>query len=61
MGLGFTHCRSIKKKLNTESSAESELVGASDYVLYNIWYIMFMHRQVYLNNSNDFSMKTKVP
>ena len=61
MGLGVTHCRSIKQKLNMESSTESELVSASDYVPYNIWYIICMHRQVYLNKSNDFSRKTKVP
>ena len=37
-----------------KSSMEADLVGAIDYVLYNIWYIMFMHNQGYLNNSNMF-------
>ena len=32
-GLGVTHCRYSKNKLNTKSSTESELVGASDYVM----------------------------
>ena len=36
MGLGVTHCRSSKQKLNTKISTESELVGTSDYVSYNI-------------------------
>ena len=54
MGLSVTHCRSIKQKLNTKISTETELVGTSDYVPYNIWYIMFMHHQGYLNKSNKF-------
>ena len=49
VGFGVTHCRSSKKKLNTKISTESDLVGVKDYVPYNIWYIMFMHRQEYLN------------
>ena len=58
-GLGVTHCRSSNQKLNTKISQESELVGASDYVPYNIWYIMFMHRQGCLNMSNNFSGQPK--
>ena len=54
MGLGLIHCRSSKKKLNTKSSTEAEIVGASDYVPYNIWYFMFMHHQGYLNKPNKF-------
>ena len=54
MGLGVTHCRFSKKKLNTNISTESELVIASDSVLYNIWHIMFMHHQGYFNKSNKF-------
>ena len=54
MGLGVTHYRLSKKKLNTKISTESELVGASDYVPYNIWYVMFMHHQEYLDKSNKF-------
>ena len=45
MGLGVTHCRLTKKKLNTKSSMEAEIVGTIDYLPYNIWYVMFMHRQ----------------
>ena len=35
--LGVTHFRSSKKILNMKSSTKAELVGASDYVPYNIW------------------------
>ena len=52
MGLGVAHCRSSKQKLNTKSSTEAELVGASDYLPYNICYVVIMHRQGYLNKSN---------
>ena len=54
MGLGVTNFRPIEKKLNTNISTEAELVGASDYGPYNLWYVMFMHHQRYLNNSNKF-------
>ena len=59
MGLCVTRFRSSKKKLNMKSSTESELVGASDYVPYNIWYIVFKHRQGYLNKSNNFPGQPK--
>ena len=52
MGLGVTHCRSGNKKLNTKSSMEAKLVGASDCLPYNIWYVMFMHHHGYLKNPN---------
>ena len=51
---GVTHCRSSKKMLNTKISTESRLVGGSACVSYNIWYIIFMHHQGYLNQSNKF-------
>ena len=57
--LGVTHCRSSKKKLNKKGSKESDLLGASYYVPYNIWYIMFMHHQGYLNNSNSYLQVNK--
>ena len=53
IGLGVTHCSFSNKKLNTKSSTEIDPVGISDCVLYNTWYIMFMHNQGYLNNSNN--------
>ena len=42
------------EKLNTKSSKESEIFSASDYVPYNIWYVMFMHHLGFLNKSNKF-------
>ena len=60
MGLGITHFRYSKQKLNKKISTEAGLVDARYYVPYNIWYIMFMHHQGYLNNLNKFSKTTKV-
>ena len=37
MVLGVNHCGFSNKNLNTKISTEAELVGASDYVPYNIW------------------------
>ena len=61
MGLGVTHCRPSNKKLNMKSSKEPGIVGASDYVPYNIWYVMFMHHQGYLKILTSFSRTTKAP
>ena len=54
MRLGVTHCRPSEKKFNTNISKKAELVGASDYGTYNLWCVMFMHHQRYLNKSNKF-------
>ena len=54
MGLGVTHCIKIKTKLNTKSSTKAELVFTSGYLPYNIWYVMFMHYQGYLDKPNNF-------
>ena len=45
MGTGVIHCKSSRQKLNTKSSTEAELVGASDYMPYNIWLMYFMKHQ----------------
>ena len=47
MGWGVFHARSGKQKNNTKSSTESELVGTSDYLPYDIWAIMFLMAQGY--------------
>ena len=47
MGWGVFHARSGKQKINTKSSTESELVGTSDYLPYDIWAIMFLMAQGY--------------
>ena len=52
LGHGAIHCRSSKQRLNTKSSTESELVGMSDYLPYNIWTKMFMEEQGYALKSN---------
>ena len=61
MGLGVTHCVLSKKKFITKSSTEAELVGASDYLPHNIWYVMFMHHQGYLKNYNKFFQDNQSP
>ena len=47
MGYEMIHCRSIKQKLNTKSTTESDLVGTSEYVSFNIWIVMFYEAQGY--------------
>ena len=42
LGKGLIHHKSSKHKLNTKSSAESELVGASDYIGHTVWLKRFM-------------------
>ena len=36
LGHGTIHCKSSKQNLATKSSTETEIVGVSNYVLYNI-------------------------
>ena len=47
MGLGAIHCKSSSQKINTTSTTESELVGVSEYLPYDIWYILFYASQGY--------------
>ena len=47
MGYGVIHGRSSKQKLNTKSSTETEIVGMSEYIPYNIWLNMFLKEQGY--------------
>ena len=51
LGVGVLHCKSTKQKLNVKSSTEAELVGASDYMPYNIWLLMF---HLCFNNTRCF-------
>ena len=46
-GLGGLMCKSAKQKLNTKSSTEAELVGASDYLPSTIWAMHFLRAQGY--------------
>ena len=47
MGFGMVHCRSSKQKLNVKSSTVAKLIGTGEYVPYNIWWVMFMKKQVH--------------
>jgi len=46
-GTGGLMAKSSKQKLNTKSSTEAELVGASDYLPNTIWAMNFMEAQGY--------------
>jgi hypothetical protein len=52
LGLGGFACKSTKQKLNTKSSTEAELVGASDYLPNTIWVKMFLEAQGYKIDDN---------
>jgi hypothetical protein len=51
-GQGAIMCKSSKQKLNTKSSTEAELVGASDYLPYAIWATKFLGAQGYVLKEN---------
>jgi hypothetical protein len=53
-GRGAAMSKSSKQKLNTKSSTEAELVGASDYLLYPIWAKKFLEVQGYPLKENIF-------
>lgn len=53
-GTGGFFCKSSKQKLNTKSSTEAELVGASDYLPNTMWVKMFMEAQGYPIRENYF-------
>lgn len=47
-GRGVVCTKSTKQKLNTKSSTEAEVVGASDYLPNTIWLRMFLEAQGYI-------------
>ena len=47
MGRGTIHNKSSKQKLNTKSTTESELVGVSEYLPYNLWKVNLFGAQGY--------------
>ena len=51
-GQGMMHCPYGKQNINTKILTEAEIIGASDYMPYNINLVMFMEHQGYpiLNN-----------
>jgi hypothetical protein len=62
-GIGGLICKSSKQKLNTKSSTEAEVVGASDYLPNTMWMQMFLAEQGYkleesvLEQDNESAMK----
>jgi hypothetical protein len=54
MGTGGLLCKSTKQKLNSKSSTEAELVGASDYLSNTIWSKLFLEAQGYGITTNIF-------
>jgi hypothetical protein len=54
LGRGVIMSKSSKQKLNTKSSMEAELVGASDYLPSTIWAKMFLKEQGYELRENTF-------
>jgi hypothetical protein len=53
-GIGAVMSKSSKQILNTKSSTEAELVGASDYLPYPIWGKKFLEGQGYVLKENTF-------
>jgi hypothetical protein len=53
-GTGGLICKSTKQKLNTKSSTEAELVGASDYLPNTLWMKMFLEAQGHKIEDNAF-------
>ena len=52
MGTGTLHNESSKQKLNTRSTTESEVVGVSEYLPYDIWQVNFFGAQGYHIKNN---------
>ena len=54
-GLGGLMCKLAKQKINTKSSMEAELVGASDYLPSTIWAMHFLAAQGYPVQNSHFA------
>ena len=59
LGVGIVHGKSAMEKINTKSSTEAELVGTSEYLPYNIWFLHFMRAQGYEIRSNTIFQDKK--
>ena len=53
-GTGLAHMKTKKQSLNSKSSTEAEVIGASDYLPWVIWIARFMEYQGYVINSKIF-------
>ena len=54
MGVGVIQGKASKQKLNTKSSTETEVVGASDYIPWSVWAKRFLEGQGYVLRRNIF-------
>ena len=54
LGRGLVIHNSMKQRINTKSSTESEIVGVSDYLSYSIWAGYFLRAQGYEVKRNIF-------
>jgi len=52
MGIGLVHQKNSTQKSNSKSSCESEIIGVSEYLPYNLWFLMFLEAQGYGIGSN---------
>ena len=66
MGIGTLHNKSSKQKLNTRSTTESELVGVSEYLPYDLWQVNFFKfqgydiRNNYIYQDNESATKMEI-
>jgi hypothetical protein len=60
LGRGFPIVRSTKQKLNTQSSTETEIVGADDFMLEICWTRYFMKAQGYDVKDKIFFQDNKI-
>ena len=54
LGHGVINSKSSKQKINTKSSTEAEVVGASDFISHTMWTSWFLKEQGYVMKSNIF-------
>ena len=47
MGYGILHCRSSKQNMNAIFLTEDELIGTSEYIIFNLFVVMFLEAQGY--------------
>jgi hypothetical protein len=59
LGHGVVLCKSAKQKLNTKSSTEAEVVGASDYLPNTIWANYFLKAQGNHITENNFAQDNR--
>ena len=54
MGKGVVYTKSSKQKINTKSSTEAEVVGASDFLSQTIWTKLFIEAQGYRQITSEY-------